>query len=301
MSILANLAAKGLALRPLRFFSAYHRGLARKTGQHFTPENFAPGKVYLIGAGPGDPELLTLKAWRLMQQADVILYDWLISPDMIAALPKKAQRVFVGKRCGHHSMTQENISHLMVEFALQGKVVVRLKGGDPAIFARAAEECLTLERHQIPFAIVPGVTAASGASAYSGIFLTHRDCAQSVRYVTAHQKNDEHQTNWQFLAQSMASQNETLVIYMGLTRLQPIMEQLQRHGVCVKMPVAVIDQATCKQQLVCKGNLGNIASLVAQNPFQGPALIIVGEVVNKATRVDLSLLAQSRQERGAYV
>ena len=266
------------------------------------------GHVHLIGAGPGDAELLTLKAHRLIQQADVVMYDWLVNPDIIKMIPKHVQRVFVGKKCGNHSMQQADICQLMVEVALTGKNIARLKGGDPAIFARAAEECEILAQHQIEFAIVPGITAASGASAYAGIPLTHRECAQSVRFITAHLKSIKSATgelksstdepNWQALvvgaSGSPTSPNrETLVFYMGLKRIETIMQRLETHGLAVNTPVAVIDQACTAQQQVCIGTVGNIAQRVLQRNFQGPAVTIVGEVVNRRHKVNLALLTQS--------
>lgn len=268
------------------------------------------GHVHLIGAGPGDAELLTLKAHRLIQQADVVMYDWLVNPDIIKMIPSHVERIFVGKKCGRHSMQQADICQLLVEVALTGKNVVRLKGGDPAIFARAAEECDILAKHHIDFAIVPGITAASGASAYAGIPLTHRDCAQSVRFITAHLKSVKSvksatgdlksvksatdEPNWKALvARANASHGETLVFYMGLKRIETIMQRLETHGLSANMPVAVIDQATTPQQQVCIGTLGNIAHRVIQRNFQGPAVTIVGEVVNKRHEVNLSLLSPS--------
>lgn len=270
------------------------------------------GHVYLIGAGPGDAELLTIKAHRLIQQADVVMYDWLVNPDIIKMIPRHVERVFVGKKCGRHSMQQADICQLMVEVALTGKNIVRLKGGDPAIFARAAEECDILTQHQIDFAIVPGITAASGASAYAGIPLTHRECAQSVRFITAHLKSVKSATdelksstdepNWQALvagANASSSNRETLVFYMGLKRIDIIMQRLETHGLAASTPVAVIDQASTAQQKVCIGTLENIAQRVTEQHFQGPAVTIVGEVVNKRQKVNLSLLSQSVNELSA--
>jgi uroporphyrin-III C-methyltransferase len=276
------------------------------------------GHVYLIGAGPGDAELLTLKAHRLIQQADVVMYDWLVNPDIIKMIPRHVERVFVGKKCGRHSMQQADICQLMVEVALTGKNIVRLKGGDPAIFARAAEECDVLAKHHIDFAIVPGITAASGASAYAGIPLTHRDCAQSVRFITAHLKSVKSATgvlksvksatgilksatdepNWQALvagasASLSSSNSETLVFYMGLKRIDTIMQRLETHGLSANTPVAVIDQASTAQQQVCIGTVDNIAKRVTERNFQGPAVTIVGEVVNKRHQVNVDLLAQT--------
>ena len=259
------------------------------------------GEVYLIGAGPGDAELLTLKAYRLMQQADVVMYDWLVNPDILNLIPPEVERVFVGKKCGHHSMQQKDICQLMVDVALQGKNIVRLKGGDPAIFARAAEECDILAEHNIPFAIVPGITAASGASAYAGIPLTHRECAQSVRFITAHLKSESQEPDWQKLVPEQSSCcGETLVFYMGLNRLDVIMQRLQQHGLSSSLPVAVIDQATSKQQKVCVGKADNIAQKVKNCAFEGPALIIVGEVVNKRQPIALQLMEDSKPQHTKY-
>lgn len=252
------------------------------------------GEVYLIGAGPGDAELLTLKAYRLIQQTDVVMFDWLVNPDIINMIPRHVERIFVGKKCGQHSMQQADICQLMVEVAQTGKNIVRLKGGDPAIFARAAEECEILAQHQIDFAIVPGITAASGASAYAGIPLTHRECAQSVRFITAHLKSASDEPNWRALvAGASACHGETLVFYMGLKRIGTIMQRLEKHGLPSNTAVAVIDQATTTQQQVCVGTLDNIAQRVSSENFQGPAVTIVGEVVNKRYQVNLSLLSNS--------
>jgi uroporphyrin-III C-methyltransferase len=268
------------------------------------------GNIYLIGAGPGDAELLTLKAHRLIQQADVVMYDWLVNPDIIKMIPSHVERVFVGKKCGRHSMQQADICQLMIQVALTGKNIVRLKGGDPAIFARAAEECDILAKHHINFAIVPGITAASGASAYAGIPLTHRECAQSVRFITAHLKSvtsargtgtlksSTDEPNWKALVTGAISSHystngETLVFYMGLKRIDTIMQRLESHGLPANTPVAVIDQASTPQQHVCIGTLENIAKRVTERNFQGPAVTIVGEVVNKRHKVNLSLLSPS--------
>jgi uroporphyrin-III C-methyltransferase len=293
-------------LQRLQQFSSSHNAnplnqLPNWLKHYFTNNQFVQrnkrgdkGHVYLIGAGPGDAELLTLKAHRLIQQADVVMYDWLVNPDIIKMIPSHVERVFVGKKCGRHSMQQADICQLMIQVALTGKNIVRLKGGDPAIFARAAEECDILAKHHINFAIVPGITAASGASAYAGIPLTHRDCAQSVRFITAHLKSATDEPNWQALvAGASASHGETLVFYMGLKRIETIMQRLETHGLAVNTPVAVVDQASTPQQQVCIGTLENIAKRVTERNFQGPAVTIVGEVVNKRHRVNLSLLSPS--------
>ncbi|GAB5380565.1 MAG: hypothetical protein Alis3KO_18960 [Aliiglaciecola sp.] len=236
-------------------------------------------KVFLIGAGPGDPDLLTMKAYQVMQTADVALVDWLVNHEIRKLLPRSVEQIFVGKKCGKHAMTQEAICQLMVELAKQGRRVVRLKGGDPAIFARIAEECEVLQAHRIPYLVIPGVTAATGASAYAGIPLTDRECAQSVRFVTAHLKKGQSLRRWPQLQSYTV--NETLVIYMGLAALQAITEQLKRIGMPKTTPVAVIDQATLADQQVITGNLGDIARKIASANFEGPSLIIIGEVVNR--------------------
>lgn len=252
------------------------------------------GEVLLVGAGCGDADLLTLKAYKALQTADVVMYDWLVNPDILELIPSQVERVFVGKKCAQHSMQQGDICKLMVQYAKWGKRIVRLKGGDPAIFARAGEECDELAKHNIPFVIVPGITAASGASAYAGIPLTHRDCAQSVRFITAHLKSEDSEPDWDnIVAKEHASQGETLVFYMGLRRLEKIMLRLLEHGMNNSMPVAVIDKATSSQQQVCCGTVENIANLVEPLNFTGPSLIIIGEVVNKRHHISAELQEQT--------
>lgn len=253
------------------------------------------GQVLLVGAGPGDPELITLKAYKALKNADVVLVDWLVNPDILAMLEPDCERVFVGKKCGKHSMSQQQIGELLVRYASKGLNVVRLKGGDPAIFARVAEECQILADNNIPFAILPGITSASGASAYAGIPLTHRDCAQSVRFITAHLKDPHHQPDWKKLIPSTLDKNgETLVFYMGLNRLNSICEQLIANGMSDRTPVAVIDQATTQEQQVCAASLMDIGQKVAKKSFCGPALIIVGEVVDKRFSINHELLSSEQ-------
>ena len=238
------------------------------------------GCVHLIGAGPGDAELLTIKAYKAIQQAEVILYDALVGEDVLAMFPQSAKKIYVGKRYGHHAMTQSEICKELLELALSGKRIVRLKGGDPAIFARAGEECALLAEHDIPFVVVPGITAASGASAYAGIPLTHRDCAQSVRFVTAHLKDESAEPDWSSMVPSKTTQHgETLVFYMGLRRLEQICQRLTEYGMKKEMPVAVIEHATHAEQRVCIGTLENIAHKVKASEIAGPAITIVGRVV----------------------
>lgn len=249
------------------------------------------GNVFLVGAGPGDAELLTVKAYRLLQQVDVVMYDWLVNPEILDMIPSHVTKIFVGKRCGKHSMNQMDICNLMLETAIQGKNIVRLKGGDPAVFARVAEECDILQQHNISFSIIPGVTAASGASAYSGIPLTHRECAQSVRFITAHLQSKADEPEWSEIVPKKGGSNQTLVFYMGLKRIKLIMQRLAEHGMPDTTEVAVIEKACAKEQQISVGSIQNIADKVALAGFSGPAIIIVGEVVSKRSSVDLSLLA----------
>lgn len=244
------------------------------------------GQVFIVGAGPGDPELLTIKALNAIQQADVLLIDWLVGEALYEYFPAHVERIFVGKRCGQHSMSQKEINALMVQKALAGNNVVRLKGGDASIFGRLAEECDALTEHNIPFAVVPGVTAASGCAAYSGIPLTHRDCAQSVKFVTAHVKQGGVQANWE----KLANDPSTLVFYMGLSRVGQICDSLQAHGMRSSMPIAIIDQGTTKQQKVLCSTLKRGNDDLAKAGFTGPALIVVGEVVDRRQAVSLSML-----------
>ncbi len=244
------------------------------------------GRVYLIGAGCGDPELLTIKAHRLLQSADVIMVDWLVHHDMYAYFNTNAERIFVGKKCGRHSMTQAEICKLLVEKASQGKTVVRLKGGDPSIFGRLAEETDALTQHDIPFAIVPGVTAASGCAAYSGIPLTHRDVSQSVKFVTAHLQHEHAELHWDLLAQETGS----LVFYMGLNRLGKITGELIKHGMDKNMPIAIVDQGTTSQQQVVSATLSTIDTEANHYDLAGPALIIVGKTVQQQQAVNVDLL-----------
>jgi uroporphyrin-III C-methyltransferase len=246
------------------------------------------GAVYLVGAGPGDAELLTLKALRLLQQVDLVLYDDLVSADVLALIPRHVARAYVGKRCNQHSMSQLQICNLLVEKALQGNNIVRLKGGDPAIFARSTEECQALTNAGIDFAIVPGITAASGLSAFCGIALTQRDCAQSVRFITARMQQAETEPDWQALA--TASEQETLVFYMGLNRLELITQRLMAAGVAAKMPVALVENISCENQQALYGQIDNIATKARQSKFTGPALVVVGKVVAHRQRVNPDLL-----------
>jgi uroporphyrin-III C-methyltransferase/precorrin-2 dehydrogenase/sirohydrochlorin ferrochelatase len=230
------------------------------------------GEVVLVGAGPGDAGLLTLKGLQQIQQADVVVYDRLVSDDIMNLVRRDADRVFVGKRAGFHCVPQEEINQILLREAQSGKRVVRLKGGDPFIFGRGGEELETLCEGGIPFSVVPGITAASGCSAYSGIPLTHRDYAQSVRLVTGHLKTGG-ELDWE----NLAAEKQTLVFYMGLNQAPAIQEKLIEHGMSAEMPVALVENGTAVTQRVVSGTLNELGALSTQ--VASPALIIVGRVV----------------------
>ncbi|MGD8912426.1 MAG: siroheme synthase CysG, partial [Candidatus Thiodiazotropha sp.] len=229
------------------------------------------GEVYLVGAGPGDPDLLTFRALRLMQQADVVIYDRLVAKPILDMTRHDAEHIYVGKERDKHTMRQEEINQLLAKLAKQGKRVLRLKGGDPFIFGRGGEEIDTLAAEGVPFQVIPGITAASGCASYAGIPLTHRDYAQSVTFVTGHLKDGTMNINWKMLAQP----SQTIVFYMGLVGLPVICKELRNHGVDKDMPIALIQQGTTQLQRVFTGTLETILDIVEQERPKPPTLIIV--------------------------
>jgi len=232
------------------------------------------GEVVLVGAGPGDAGLLTLHALQAIQAADVVFHDALVSDDVLSMVRKDADKISVGKRAGSHHVQQEETNRLLVEYARQGLRVVRLKGGDPFVFGRGGEEAQVLREAHIPYRIIPGITAALGATAYAGIPLTHRDCAQSALFVTGHSKHDGHQPDWRTLALS----NQTLVVYMGTLKAAETAEKLMAHGRSGDTPVAIVSNGTLPHQSVVTGCLKNLPELAENAPR--PALIVIGEVVS---------------------
>jgi uroporphyrin-III C-methyltransferase len=238
------------------------------------------GKVFLVGAGPGDPELLTVKAYRILKSADVVLYDSLISDDVLSIIPTQAERIYVGKRANQASISQQKINLLLVEKASQGDKVIRLKGGDPFIFGRGAEELQALVAWSIPFEVVPGITAATGCAAYAGIPLTHRDYAQSVRFVTGRQKGAS-RDQWKELSRA----NQTIVFYMGIYSHQEISSSLISNGLSQNTPVAVVENGTQANQRVFIGIISQLKFLVEKNKIKTPGLIIVGRVVLLANKL----------------
>lgn len=239
------------------------------------PDASASGEVYLIGAGPGAADLLTFRALRLMQQADVVVYDHLVSPEVIELTRRDSEKIYVGKQRKNHALPQESINILLADLAKAGKRVARLKGGDPFIFGRGGEEIETLMQQGINFQVVPGITAASGCATYAGIPLTHRDHAQSCTFVTGHLKDDSINLNWT----QLAAPNQTIVVYMGLVGLEKICQSLIDHGSPTDLPIALIQQGTTHNQRVVTGTLSSLPAKVAGLNIAPPTLIIIGTVV----------------------
>jgi uroporphyrin-III C-methyltransferase len=237
----------------------------------------APGKVFLVGAGPGDPKLLTIKAAELLKTAEIVIYDRLVSEAILRLIPETAEKIYVGKKSGKHIVPQEKITDLLIEKALTGKNVVRLKGGDPFVFGRGGEEAETLAEKKVPFEVVPGISSAFAAPLYAGIPVTHRDYASSVAIVTGHQAGEgERSVNWAKLAGSV----DTVVILMGLESLESIVKKLLDGGLNPATPVAVIEQGTSQQQRTLAGTLTTISKIVEAADLHSPAVIVVGNVVN---------------------
>jgi uroporphyrin-III C-methyltransferase/precorrin-2 dehydrogenase/sirohydrochlorin ferrochelatase len=257
--------------------------LARAIERAAGAEAQAPrGEVYLVGAGPGDPDLLTFRALRLMQKADVVLYDRLTDEDVLNLVRREAKRIYVGKQPEDHELPQGEISALLVKLAKEGKRVLRLKGGDPFMFGRGGEEIEALAAQGIPFQVCPGVTAAIGAAAYAGIPLTHRDHAQACVFVTGHGKDGKITLDWTALLQP----RQTVAIYMGLRNLEALAQEFVAHGASADLPAAIVDNATRVGQRVIVGTLGTLAAKARAAELAGPSIIIVGTVVTLRDRLD---------------
>jgi uroporphyrin-III C-methyltransferase/precorrin-2 dehydrogenase/sirohydrochlorin ferrochelatase len=240
------------------------------------------GMVHLVGAGPGDPELLTLKAVRRIREAEVAVIDHLVAEAILTLLPRRCERIYAGKERANHSLTQDEINKLLVALAREGRRVVRLKGGDPYVFGRGGEEAEFLAQYGVAFEVVPGITAATGAAAYAGIPLTHRDCASSVVFVTGHRRNGTCRLDWPALARP----NQTVVIYMGLATLAEIRGQLLAHGMPADTPAAIVERATMEAQRVLVSTLHALAESAAASGFTAPALVVIGEVVRLQPKLD---------------
>ena len=247
------------------------------------------GRVYLVGAGPGDPELLTLRAMRLLREADVVIYDKLVGPDILEYARPDADRFYVGKSKGNHSRSQAEINALMAHHAAQGRMVVRLKGGDPFVFGRGGEEMDSLSKLGIAVDVVPGITAATGCAAAAGIPLTHRDHTGAVTFVSGHAKDGEPDLDWPGLAQA----KQTLVIYMGVSTAGRIADRLIAHGMDPGISVAVIENGTLPTQRLVFGTLGALDALIAGHAIGGPALLIVGSVAGLAAGAAVETLRRA--------
>lgn len=241
------------------------------------------GKVYLVGAGPGDPELITVKGLKCLQQGDVIIYDRLINPELLHYAKKGAKLIYCGKAPCFHAMKQEAINELLVNFAKKGKLVVRLKGGDPFVFGRGGEEALTLVKNRIPFEVVPGITAGIGAPAYAGIPVTHRDLSRSFAFITGHKAGVEAaEQQWSHLAKGV----DTICVYMGVTHLPHIVQSLIKNGKRPETPVALIHWGTCYDQKIVTGSLETIVAKTKKEQITNPSMTIIGDVVNLSKELD---------------
>jgi uroporphyrin-III C-methyltransferase len=241
------------------------------------------GKVFIVGAGPGDPKLITLKAVESIQSADIVLYDRLVSKKIVAMIPKRAEKMYVGRDVGDDYKHQDTTNDMMVKFAKKNKVVVRLKGGDPFIFGRGGEEAEFLRKHKVKYAIIPGITSGIGSAEYSGIPLTHRKFASSVVFVTGHEdaKKSEGVVDWKRLAKAV----DTIVIMMGLSRLDIISKKLISGGLSKNTPVAVIQNGTTEEHRMIKGTLSNISKKTIEAKIKPPSIIVVGKVVNLSDKI----------------
>jgi uroporphyrin-III C-methyltransferase len=250
------------------------------------------GKAYIVGAGPGDPDLITVKALKCIQQADIILYDRLVNPDLLKNAKADCKHIYCGKRPGFHTMKQETINYLLVKYTKLGKIVVRLKGGDPFVFGRGAEEVEALVRNGLSYEVVPGITAGVAAPAYAGIPITHRELGSSFAVVTGHkQKGKPAEINWKGLAAAV----DTLAIYMGVSNLSYICQELVNNGKDPDTPVGIIQQGTTKEQRTVLGTLNTIVDIVEKEGVTNPAMIIIGEVVRFQEKLrELQLLNMER-------
>jgi len=238
-------------------------------------EHKSHGKVFLVGAGPGDPGLLTIKAYMLLKKCDIVIYDALLNEEIVKYVPDNTEKVFIGKSRHHSRLSQEDVEKMMVEKAREGKTVVRLKGGDPFMFGRGGEEAETLTDAGIQWEVVPGVSSGIAAPAYAAIPLTHRDCASSVTFITGHDASNKPKVEWDKIRKAF----NTLVIYMGVTNIREIVKQLLRSNYLPDTPVAIIESGTTAKQKIRTGTLGTITGLVNADPVETPALIVVGDVV----------------------
>lgn len=255
----------------------------KRIGEYLEKNNVTrgQGEVYLVGAGPGDPDLLTLRALRLMYQADIVLYDRLVSKEILEKVRPDSELISVGKSGTSHTVEQGKINDMLISFSKEGKKVLRLKGGDPFIFGRGGEEIEELAKEGIPFQIVPGITAASGCGSYAGIPLTHRDCAQSVRFLAGHMKDGKLKLDWK----NLVSSQQTLVFYMGLLSINTICEKLIKHGMDSSTPIAAIEHGTTRNQRVIVSKLREISSVLDKGDFESPTLLIIGDVVTLRERL----------------